>query len=1036
MKKYLYTLLIIAGIVAMPFIASALSVSWDRYQVGAERPLFPTDKILVGASATTTQATLEVQGSFAVATSTLGCAQFGVGGLLSSTGTNCGSGGGGSSPATSTNPIMFTYAVSTSTTATSTFAGPIGNQGYIISTSTSLEVCYYPDSCQYQVPRTSTSSDVKINAALLAGSLSNTPVYIKGYGTSTPYIISNIIQLPSHVKFFGDGMDVSVIKADAGYNPATTPYGSTNSRTMIIGYNSQPIYDNVLTGMTFDANVQNNPGLNTNGNNFAVWFQSVNNFTYDHVKTVNTINWSVFFNKSIRLWIQNSIALGGYSTVYNQNDGFHIRNSSNWYVTNNYCDTAAGGGTSGDDCIVFVADSGATADMAQGVIANNIINQSGSRGIIGDIDTSFNIKDITIANNIIASTTQAGIKLYTANSRTGQYYDIVINGNVFNRIGTVGTDGGSGILLDQDFGTSRNLFNNVVIANNVIQSMVYTSGYGLYMRGGGNNVTISSNQFNNLSGVGGIDIGGSSNPVTDYMISGNIIKTFSSVSGAKGITLFGSPQGTVVGNEIYGNTTGTTYGMYIQSDGTNQSSNLNVSNNLIRNVVNGVSEINSGANPSNNQYTGNTFTTVTNNYSLIGATSGYSSLVLGTTTASNGVNIATGCYAVNGTCITGGGGGSVTGTTGQVAYLSGTNTAVGTSTVFITTAGNVGIGTTTPTTAFQVVSQTAPKIFVDGFGAPTPGIVFRRANGTIAAPTALFVNDPFLSLLAGGFGTTTFINSAQIRAFAAQQWTDTAAGSYMTFGTTPNNSISIVEAMRIDQDSSVLLGTTTHAVVPGKLVIATSTTAQLTLQGNSGETPWNVRSIGGNLYFATSSATSQATSSVSAFIIDKNGAVYAPSAQITGAAATDYWCYDANGQFIRVSAVCTVSARKYKKDIEPLPIGLDDLLKMQPVEYKKKDPMDAMDSHEQMGFIADDVAQISPAMNEMLVTYADGGTKGDVQGFRYDQVTSLIVQSIKDLNSKIEYSSGKAKRSVEENWQWMAIGLLVMWNLYLTFRKK
>lgn len=54
----------------------------------------------------------------------------------------------------------------------------------------------------------------------------------------------------------------------------------------------------------------------------------------------------------------------------------------------------------------------------------------------------------------------------------------------------------------------------------------------------------------------------------------------------------------------------------------------------------------------------------------------------------------------------GGGGGSLSGTTGQTAYFSGTNTAVGTSSIFISTAQNVGIGNTSPTYALHLGSQT------------------------------------------------------------------------------------------------------------------------------------------------------------------------------------------------------------------------------------------------------------------------------------------------------------------------------------------
>lgn len=66
-----------------------------------------------------------------------------------------------------------------------------------------------------------------------------------------------------------------------------------------------------------------------------------------------------------------------------------------------------------------------------------------------------------------------------------------------------------------------------------------------------------------------------------------------------------------------------------------------------------------------------------------------------TNTAANGFNILNGCYSVNGTCISSGGT-SLVGTTGQVDYFSGTNTAQGTSTIFITTGSVVGINTTNP----------------------------------------------------------------------------------------------------------------------------------------------------------------------------------------------------------------------------------------------------------------------------------------------------------------------------------------------------
>lgn len=401
--------------------------------------------------------------------------------------------------------------------------------------------------------------------------------------------------------------------------------------------------------------------------------------------------------------------------------------------------------------------------------------------------------------------------------------------------------------------------------------------------------------------------------------------------------------------------------------------------------------------------------------------------------------------------------------------------------------GNVGVGTTTPQWNFQVAgtgasiglsdtaagtnlkhwvmtNQLGDLLFstsTDAYATTSrPALKITGSNGNITTDGSVIIpnnagysvtdtsgtvynimtlnNNNDLHLLANFTGANTYIgfnNSSNLN-FGQSCCGGSLPASFVftTRGPTIFNA-STTEAMRIINTGNIAIGTTTTSFLP-YLTIASSTAPQLALSAGAGIAQWTLRNAGGNLYISTTTVAGTSTTSIPAFQINSNGQVFAPSATVTGAAATDYWCYDANGQFIRVSAVCTVSARKYKKDIEPLPIGLNDLLKMQPVEYKKKDPMDAMDSHEQMGFIADDVAQISPAMNEMLVTYADGGTKGDVQGFRYDQVTSLIVQSIKDLNEKVEKTGGLAKRSMEEDWQDILIGLLIFGFIYQQYQIK
>ncbi len=74
--------------------------------------------------------------------------------------------------------------------------------------------------------------------------------------------------------------------------------------------------------------------------------------------------------------------------------------------------------------------------------------------------------------------------------------------------------------------------------------------------------------------------------------------------------------------------------------------------------------------------------------------------------SSGGINLAGGgCFSVAGTCI---GGSSISGTTGQVAYFSGANTAVGTSTLFFNTSGDIGIGTTNPIDELQIAGLANP----------------------------------------------------------------------------------------------------------------------------------------------------------------------------------------------------------------------------------------------------------------------------------------------------------------------------------------
>lgn len=147
--------------------------------------------------------------------------------------------------------------------------------------------------------------------------------------------------------------------------------------------------------------------------------------------------------------------------------------------------------------------------------------------------------------------------------------------------------------------------------------------------------------------------------------------------------------------------------------------------------------------------------------------------------------------------------------------------------------------------------------------------------------------------------------------------------------------------------------------------------------------------------FAVGSSTAAATTTH--FQVTNTGAVYAPNTTTSGSAQTGYWCYDGNGQFIRDTVVCLVSALKFKKDINDLSpkYGLSAVLQMKPVTYFLKDPFGKNDAGEQIGFIAD----WSEAVVPQLVTH---DSSGDVHGFNYEQYTAVITKGIQDFYKEFE----------------------------------
>ena len=176
-------------------------------------------------------------------------------------------------------------------------------------------------------------------------------------------------------------------------------------------------------------------------------------------------------------------------------------------------------------------------------------------------------------------------------------------------------------------------------------------------------------------------------------------------------------------------------------------------------------------------------------------------------------------------------GGTVITTGGTTGYLAKFTTAtdVESSTAIYdtstaTTTGFLGIGplnyfspTNSPLSALHVVTQTPPAAYVDSYsGSPTTVLnviptVNRSARGTPTNPSAVQLNDYLAGMAARGYGATKFANGGRsaLRMQAAENWTDTNQGTYMSFWTLGTGTTVSVERMRVDPFGNLGIGTQT-----------------------------------------------------------------------------------------------------------------------------------------------------------------------------------------------------------------------------------
>lgn len=160
-------------------------------------------------------------------------------------------------------------------------------------------------------------------------------------------------------------------------------------------------------------------------------------------------------------------------------------------------------------------------------------------------------------------------------------------------------------------------------------------------------------------------------------------------------------------------------------------------------------------------------------------------------------------------------------------------------------AGNIGpflkIGGFSVTNLFSITGGNLWSTLVSGYDAATNtdgdgsiasytnssnsatsgALRFIRANSSGAVTSGWQLGE--VSTYGSYTTTPTFTDrSSAIRFYASQTHSSTAAGTFMTFATTPNSTVTLTEAMRIQNSQNVCIGTTTDATSAILNVVSTT----------------------------------------------------------------------------------------------------------------------------------------------------------------------------------------------------------------------
>lgn len=394
--------------------------------------------------------------------------------------------------------------------------------------------------------------------------------------------------------------------------------------------------------------------------------------------------------------------------------------------------------------------------------------------------------------------------------------------------------------------------------------------------------------------------------------------------------------------------------------------------------------------------------------------------------------------------------------TARIAYgASGSQTDV----LTVTNGGNVGIGTNSPGYPLQIVGSlgyaATNQYTDDSLGG---GFVTAKSRGTTSSPSAVLTGDSLGLFSGGGYnGSAVVYNKAAMQIYAAENWTTTANGTYLTFATTSNGATGRSERMRIDSSGNVGIGTSSpltqfHATTS---ILISSDGGYYGGQAYYASNAWRnavssqggyaIRNTGGVFTIWTGASSSAAGTAFSDFNerarIDSSGNLYvgtttpyvgypgiggnANGTFIEGAgslflsrgegqtplhlnrgtssgvlAAFYYGGYASVGNISITSSVTTYNTSsdyRLKEDIQPMTGALAKVSALKPVTYKWK-----ADNSGGEGFIAHELQEVVPQAVTGEKDAVDKDGNPIYQGIDTSHLVATLTAAIQELKAELD----------------------------------